>query len=74
MAFFKRVLDHLLNQVLVDSLANSRWFQRFAVWSHKAASELKEKGGSGSECYERPHFTPQSLKQGRTAQPSLTRI
>lgn len=43
MAFFKRVMDHLLNQVLVETLANSRWFQRFAVHSHKLTKEMAEK-------------------------------
>ena len=46
MAFFKRVLDHLLNQVLVEGLANSRWFQRFAVGTTKAVKDLQEKSGS----------------------------
>lgn len=45
MAFFKRVMDHLLNQVLVETLANSRWFQRFAVHSHKLSKEVAEKSG-----------------------------
>jgi hypothetical protein len=46
MALFKRVMDHLLNQVLVETLANSRWFQRFAVHTHKLSKEVAEK----SEC------------------------
>lgn len=44
MAFFRRVLDHLLNQVLVEGLANSRVFQRFAVWSNGAIKEMSEQG------------------------------
>jgi hypothetical protein len=47
MAFFKRVMDHLLNQVLVETLANSKWFQKFAVHTHKLSKEVAEKG----ECY-----------------------
>jgi hypothetical protein len=43
MAFFKRLMDHMLNQVLVDTLANSRWFQRFAVTAHKLSKEAAEK-------------------------------
>mmetsp|Transcript_19410 Transcript_19410/g.35047 ORF Transcript_19410/g.35047 Transcript_19410/m.35047 type:complete len:83 (+) Transcript_19410:54-302(+) len=46
--FLKRILDHLLNQMLVESLANSRTFQRFAVWSHGAYKELSEKAKDGS--------------------------
>jgi hypothetical protein len=42
--FVRRIIDHLLNQVLVEGLANSRWFQRFAVWSHKTYQELQVKG------------------------------
>jgi hypothetical protein len=37
-------MDHLLNQVLVETLANSRWFQRFAVYTHKLSKEAAEKG------------------------------
>lgn len=44
MAFFKRVMDHLLNQVLVETLANSKWFQRFAVNTHRLTKEAAEKG------------------------------
>ncbi|GLC76692.1 hypothetical protein PLESTF_001818800 [Pleodorina starrii] len=41
--FVRRIIDHILNQVLVEGLANSRWFQRFAVWSHSAMKELQSK-------------------------------
>ncbi|EFJ43007.1 hypothetical protein VOLCADRAFT_119189 [Volvox carteri f. nagariensis] len=41
--FVRRIIDHILNQVLVEGLANSRWFQRFAVWSHNAMKELQAK-------------------------------
>lgn len=44
MAFFKRVMDHLLNQVLVETLAHSKWFQKFAVHTHKLSKEVAEKG------------------------------
>jgi hypothetical protein len=44
MAFIKRLMDHLLNQVMVETLANSRWFQRFAVYTHKLSKEAAEKG------------------------------
>lgn len=44
MAFFKKLMDHILNKVLVETLANSRWFQRFAVHTHKLSKEMAEKG------------------------------
>ncbi|KAL6747421.1 hypothetical protein V8C86DRAFT_2910135, partial [Haematococcus lacustris] len=43
----RRVIDHLLNQVLVEGLANNRTFQRFAVWSHTKYKELHEKTKDG---------------------------
>lgn len=43
MSFFARIFDHLFNQVLVDTLANSRWFQRFAVRSQQAINKLNDK-------------------------------
>ncbi|KXZ56148.1 hypothetical protein GPECTOR_1g126 [Gonium pectorale] len=46
--FVRRVIDHILNQVLVEGLANSRWFQRFAVWSHATMKELQAKSRDGS--------------------------
>lgn len=47
--FLKRLMDHLLNQVLVEGLANSKTFQRFAVWSNKAIKELGEKSKEQSQ-------------------------
>lgn len=47
MAFFKRLMDHMLNQVLVETLANSRWFQRFAVYTHRLTKEAAEKSEHG---------------------------
>lgn len=49
MAFFRRLMDHMFNQVLVETLANSRWFQRFAVFSHRMTKEMAEKGKEGSK-------------------------
>lgn len=42
-------MDHLLNQVLVETLANSRWFQRFAVYTHKLSKEAAEKSKDHSK-------------------------
>lgn len=33
-SFFQRVMHYVINEVLVDSLANSKTFQRFAVRSN----------------------------------------
>lgn len=49
MAFFRKLMDHMLNQVLVETLANSRWFQRFAVYSHKMSKEMAEKSKESSK-------------------------
>jgi hypothetical protein len=43
MAFFKRLMDHMLNQVIVDTLAHSRWFQRFVVHTHKLSKDVTAK-------------------------------
>lgn len=47
--FIKRIVDHLLNQVLVEGLANSKWFQRFAVWSHGKVKELNAQGAATAD-------------------------
>ncbi|KAK9814209.1 hypothetical protein WJX72_002309 [[Myrmecia] bisecta] len=44
MAFFQRVLNHLFHEVLVNGLANNPTFQRFAIRSNKAISEVLERG------------------------------
>ncbi|GMH33719.1 hypothetical protein BSKO_01553 [Bryopsis sp. KO-2023] len=44
MSFFSRILNHVVNEVLVNSLANSRIFQRFAIRSNEAMKEVVEKG------------------------------
>ncbi|XP_057818758.1 uncharacterized protein LOC131031612 isoform X2 [Cryptomeria japonica] len=42
--FMNRVLHYVINELLVDRLANSHSFQRFAVKSSKAIQELSQKG------------------------------
>eukprot|EP00210_Caulerpa_lentillifera_P002060 g1975.t1 len=49
MSFFNRIINHLVNQVLVDTLTNSRIFQRFAVRSNEAFKEFAKKGGVNME-------------------------
>ncbi|EFN51259.1 hypothetical protein CHLNCDRAFT_141167 [Chlorella variabilis] len=43
MAFFQRVMSYLLNEVLVNGLANSRTFQRFAIRSSSLVEEAAKK-------------------------------
>ncbi|KAL4557919.1 hypothetical protein LXL04_036113 [Taraxacum kok-saghyz] len=38
--FVQRVMSYLVNEILVDSLANSRAFQRFAVKTSKSMEEM----------------------------------
>jgi hypothetical protein len=42
--FIARVLQYVVNELLVDRLANNQSFQRFAVRSSKAIEEMTQKG------------------------------
>ena len=53
MAFFKRLMDHMLNQVIVDTLAHSRWFQRFVVHTNKLSKEVTSKSKCAIGCAHR---------------------
>lgn len=44
MAFFQKLLNYIVNQVLVEGLANSRTFQRFAIKTDAKLKELRQKG------------------------------
>ena len=44
MAFFSRVMNYVFNELLVDALANSKTFQRFAVRTDKALREAQASG------------------------------
>lgn len=44
MAFFGRVFNYVFNELLVDALANSKTFQRFAVRTDKALREAQQSG------------------------------
>ncbi len=43
MSFFARVLNHLVNEVLVNSLANNRTFQQIAVRSNAWVADIAKK-------------------------------
>lgn len=45
MAFFQKLLNYLVNEVVVQGLANSRTFQRFAIRTDAMINEMKQKGG-----------------------------
>jgi len=42
--FIGRVMQYLVNELLVDRLANNQAFQRFAVRSSRAVEEMAQKG------------------------------
>ncbi|KAA6424206.1 MAG: hypothetical protein FRX49_06165 [Trebouxia sp. A1-2] len=44
MAFFQRVFSYVFNEVLVNTLANSKSFQRFAVRTTHMVEEMSKKG------------------------------
>lgn len=43
MSFFARVFNHLVNEVLVNSLANNRTFQQLAVRSNAWVADIAKK-------------------------------
>eukprot|EP00884_Botryococcus_braunii_P007396 jgi/Botrbrau1/16658/Bobra.0068s0074.1 len=58
MAFFSRIINYVVNQVLVDGLANNPTFQRFAIKSNaqleqlaKQAAEQKAKLGEQTSSF-----------------------
>lgn len=44
MAFFQRLFSYLVNEALVNGLANNRTFQRFAIRSNEMFNDLSKKG------------------------------
>eukprot|EP00542_Grammatophora_oceanica_P009186 CAMPEP_0194046340 /NCGR_PEP_ID=MMETSP0009_2-20130614/20872_1 /TAXON_ID=210454 /ORGANISM="Grammatophora oceanica, Strain CCMP 410" /LENGTH=101 /DNA_ID=CAMNT_0038691587 /DNA_START=110 /DNA_END=415 /DNA_ORIENTATION=+ len=42
--FFARILNHVMNEVVVKGLAESRMFQRFALRTHNNVQEIKKTG------------------------------
>jgi hypothetical protein len=44
MSFFSRVVSYVFNELLVEGLANSKTFQRFAVRTDAALKEAKTSG------------------------------
>mmetsp|Transcript_23723 Transcript_23723/g.65228 ORF Transcript_23723/g.65228 Transcript_23723/m.65228 type:complete len:92 (+) Transcript_23723:201-476(+) len=65
MSFLRKVMDHLLNKVLVETLANNRSFQRFAVWSHRKVKDLGEKSKDGGANFD--ESASKALEQSKLA-------
>lgn len=49
MSFFGKVFSYVFNEALVNTLANSRVFQRFAVRSSRVIEDLHSKGSTHTE-------------------------
>jgi uncharacterized membrane protein YccC len=47
--FLARVVQYVVNELIVDRLANNPSFQRFAVRSSKAIEEMAQKGAQTKE-------------------------
>jgi hypothetical protein len=47
--FLARVVQYVVNELIVDRLANNPSFQRFAVRSSKAIEEMAQKGAQTNE-------------------------
>eukprot|EP00877_Chromochloris_zofingiensis_P008994 jgi/Chrzof1/4348/Cz14g09190.t1 len=48
--------------------SNFRWFQRFAVWSHKLSQEIGEKGKDGSKLLDEQLSKFSEVAKEKTAQ------
>ncbi|CAI5988447.1 unnamed protein product [Closterium sp. NIES-64] len=68
--WLQRVIQYVANELIVDRLANSPTFQRFAVRSNKKLQELAQKGRSQIRVAQRQSLMEQvkefseQLKQG----------
>uniref|UniRef100_A0A061R9E4 Uncharacterized protein n=1 Tax=Tetraselmis sp. GSL018 TaxID=582737 RepID=A0A061R9E4_9CHLO len=49
MSLFGRIFSYITNQLLVDTLANSRTFQRMAIRSDDALRQLTQRSAEQSE-------------------------
>ncbi|GJP57167.1 hypothetical protein CLOM_g16200 [Closterium sp. NIES-68] len=63
--WLQRVIQYVANELIVDRLANSPTFQRFAVRSNKKMQELAQKGVAQRESLmEQVKQFSEQLKQG----------
>mmetsp|Transcript_41106 Transcript_41106/g.78494 ORF Transcript_41106/g.78494 Transcript_41106/m.78494 type:complete len:82 (+) Transcript_41106:83-328(+) len=51
MAFFQRIFSYVINEVIVDTLANNRSFQRFAIRTNKQMEELAKKSKEAQKVF-----------------------
>eukprot|EP00240_Pyramimonas_obovata_P014715 CAMPEP_0118936594 /NCGR_PEP_ID=MMETSP1169-20130426/19600_1 /TAXON_ID=36882 /ORGANISM="Pyramimonas obovata, Strain CCMP722" /LENGTH=218 /DNA_ID=CAMNT_0006879903 /DNA_START=60 /DNA_END=714 /DNA_ORIENTATION=+ len=51
MSFFQRIASYVVNEVLVDTLANSKSFQRFAINSNAKMQELAKKSAEAKKVF-----------------------
>ena len=65
MSFFQRVAHHVVNEVMVKGLANSKTFQRFAVRTDANLQQMKK---SGTETVEKTfdEFTKAQTRSAST--------
>ncbi|KAJ3708151.1 hypothetical protein LUZ61_011856 [Rhynchospora tenuis] len=47
--FLGRVMSYIVNEIVVEGLANNRAFQRFAVKTNKAIQEMSSKAAQAKE-------------------------
>ncbi|KAJ4798887.1 UvrABC system C protein [Rhynchospora pubera] len=47
--FLGRVMSYIVNEIVVEGLANNRSFQRFAVKTNKTIQELSNKAAQAKE-------------------------
>ncbi|CAI7794086.1 unnamed protein product [Closterium sp. NIES-54] len=63
--WLQRVIQYVANELIVDRLANSPTFQRFAVRSNKKLQELAQKGvAQRQSLMEQVKEISEQLKQG----------
>ncbi|CAI5464414.1 unnamed protein product [Closterium sp. Naga37s-1] len=63
--WLQRVIQYVANELIVDRLANSPTFQRFAVRSNKKLQELAQKGvAQRQSLMEQVKEFSEQLKQG----------
>mmetsp|Transcript_13476 Transcript_13476/g.30887 ORF Transcript_13476/g.30887 Transcript_13476/m.30887 type:complete len:86 (+) Transcript_13476:145-402(+) len=51
MAFFQRVFNYIANELLVEGLANSRTFQRFAVRTNEFLKDASKQAAEAKNLY-----------------------
>ena len=71
--FFSGVFNYVFNELLVDTLANSRAFQRFAVRTDKAPNEAQASGKLTDVANAPTEAAKTATEYGRAVWDELTR-